>query len=148
VTSTSSIQTPIVAVAIDKARVLVIDDEPIIAETLTLVFSNAQYDSRAVQSAEAALALLKTQEWIPQFAIIDVNLPRMNGIDLAIVLKEHYPQVRVLLFSGRAATADLLEAAHQQGHSFHVIAKPVHPTVFLEMLSSSLLDAADENTHS
>jgi CheY-like chemotaxis protein len=134
------------AVAVDKVRVLVIDDEPIIAETLTLVFSNAEYETFAVQSAEAALALLKTREWIPRFAIIDVNLPGMNGIDLAIVLKEQYPQVRVFLFSGRAATTDLLEVARQQGHSFEVIAKPVHPTVFLEMLASSLLDDADEST--
>jgi len=123
---------------------LVIDDEPIIAETLILVFSNAGYETRAVQSAEAALTLLESEKWTPHFAIIDVNLPRMNGIDLAIVLKEQYPQVQVFLFSGRAATSDPLEVARQRGHSFDVIAKPVHPTIFLEMLASSLLREADD----
>jgi DNA-binding response OmpR family regulator len=134
------------AVPVNKARVLVIDDEPIIAETLAIVFSSAGYETRVVQSAEAALALLKTQEWVPQFAIIDVNLPGMNGIDLAIVLKEQFPQLRVSLFSGRPATADLLEVARQQGHSFDIIAKPVHPTVFLGMVASSLL-CDGQNTH-
>jgi hypothetical protein len=71
----------------------------------------------------------------------------INGIDLATMQKAHYPQVRVSLFSGRAETTDLLEIARQQGHSFDVIAKPVHPTVFLGMLASEPLDDAGLNTH-
>jgi CheY-like chemotaxis protein len=122
------------------ARVLVIDDEPIVAETLAIVFKNAGYETRAVHSAEAAIAVLETEQWVPQFAIVDVHLPGMNGIDLAAMLKAQYPQVRVSLFSGRAETADLLEVARQQGHSFDVIAKPVHPSVFLAMASSFLGD--------
>jgi len=124
-----------------KAKVLVIDDEPIIAETLAIVFSSAGYETRAVQSAEAALALLEIEKWIPQFAVIDVHLPRMNGIDLAIALKAQYPEMPASLFSGRAETTDLLEVAGQRGHSFKIIAKPVHPTVFLDMASSLLGDA-------
>jgi DNA-binding NtrC family response regulator len=126
----------------DKARVLVIDDERVVTETLAVIFSNAGYESRGVESAEAAIALLETEQWVPQFAIVDVHLPGMNGIDLAAILKAQYPQVRVSLFSGRAATADLLEVARQQGHSFDVIAKPVHPSVFLGILASEPLDEA------
>ena len=129
-----------------KARVLVIDDEPIVAETLAIVFSNAGYETRAVQSSEAAVALLETEQWVPRFAIVDVCLPGVSGIDLAITLKEQYPQVRVSLFPGRAATSDLLEIAHRQGYSFDVIAKPVHPTVFLGMVASSLLGDAGQST--
>jgi DNA-binding response OmpR family regulator len=124
-----------------KARVLVIDDENVIAETLAIIFSNEGYETRAVQPAEAALALLKTEEWVPQLAIVDVQLPGMNGIDLAIKLKTQHPEVRVCLVSGRDATVHLLEVAQQQGHSLDVIAKPVHPTVLLEMASSLLSDA-------
>jgi CheY-like chemotaxis protein len=130
----------------DRARVLVIDDEAIVAETLAIIFSNAGYETRAVESAEAALKLLTIQGWVPQLAIIDVHLPRMNGIDLAIALKAQYPEVRLSLFSGRAATADLLEDARQQGHSFDVIAKPVHPDFFLTM-ASSLLGDVGQNPH-
>jgi len=124
-----------------KARVLVIDDEHIVAQTLAMIFSNAGYETRAVESAEAALTLVETEEWVPQFAIIDVHLPGMNGIDLAITLRAKHPQVQVCLFSGRAATSDLMEAARQQGHVFELLAKPIHPTVFLGMASSLLGDA-------
>jgi len=128
------------------ARVLVIDDEPIVAEKLAIVFSNAGYETRAVQSAEATLALLESEKWIPHFAMIDVHLPGMNGIDLAITLKTRYPEMRVTLLSGRAATADLLEEASHEGHSFDILAKPVHPTVLLGMASSFLGDR-DQGTH-
>jgi DNA-binding NtrC family response regulator len=128
------------AVSTDMARVLVIDDEPIVGKTLEIVFKNAGHDVLAVESAETALVLLEVVKWVPQFAIIDVHLPGMNGIDLATKLKAQYPEVRVCLFSGRAGTADLLEEASQQVHSFDIIAKPVHPSVFLEMLASTPLD--------
>jgi len=121
-----------------KARVLLVDDEYVIANTLATIFSNEGYETRAVQSAEAALALLETEEWVPQLAIIDVCLPGMNGIELAIKLKTQYPGVRMYLFSGRDATAQLLEEASKQGHYFEVLPKPVHPAVLLAMASSLL----------
>ena len=85
-----------------KARILLVDDEYVVAKTLAIIFSNEGYETRAVQSAEAALALLETEEWGPQLAIIDVLLPGMNGIDLAITLKAEYPEVQVSLFSGQS----------------------------------------------
>jgi DNA-binding NtrC family response regulator len=133
------------AVPTGNARVLVIDDEPVILRTLTIIFSNAGYETRAVESAEAALTLLETEEWVPQFAIIDVQLPGMNGVDLAITLKAQYPEVRACLFSGREATADLVAKAHKQGYSFEIVAKPVHPSVLLAMASSLLGDASQSD---
>ena len=65
----------------------------------------------------------------------------MNGIDLAIALKIQYPEMPLSLLSGRAETTDLLELASQQGHSFDIFAKPVHPTILLGMASSLLGEA-------
>ena len=129
-----------------KHTVLVVDDESVIADTLRIIFANEGYDARAVYNAERALALVNEGEWQPQAAIIDVCLPEMNGIDLAIVLKGLCPGCRVSLFSGHSATADLLDAAQQNGHTFHVLAKPVHPDELLrvtaQMLSSDTAAAA------
>jgi len=51
----------------------------------------------------------------------------MNGVDLAIHLKLLCPKCRVLLFSGQAASADLLKSAKEAGHDFELLLKPVHP---------------------
>jgi CheY-like chemotaxis protein len=72
-----------------------------------------------------------------------VHLPGINGIDLAISLRARYPKIRVSLFSGRAQTADLIQEARQKGDIFDdVIAKPVHPSFFLEMAARLESDAA------
>jgi DNA-binding NtrC family response regulator len=120
----------------EKKRVLIVDDEKIITDTLVMIFSNEGYDARGVYSAEQALSLMS--EWIPQLAIIDVRLPEMNGIDLAILFKAEYPDCRLSLFSGETATGDLLDNALREGHSFSVLAKPVHPTELLGLASRLL----------
>jgi CheY-like chemotaxis protein len=120
-------------------KVLVVDDERTIADTLTVIFSGSGYDTRAAYSAEQAIEIIT--EWLPDLAIIDVVLPRMTGIDLAILLKVQCPICRLLLFSGQAMTADLLADATTKGHSFDILAKPVHPTVMLDTALQMLAGA-------
>jgi CheY-like chemotaxis protein len=121
--------------------VLIVDDERVVADTLGIVFSKAGYDARAAYSAEEALALIPV--WTPQLAIIDVYLPGMNGIDLAIRLKAEYPQCRISLFSGDPGTGDLLAAS---GQPFEVTAKPVSPSEMLA-IASQLLDPQADPEH-
>jgi CheY-like chemotaxis protein len=88
-------------------RVLVLDDERVIANTLALILNRSGYEARAVYNAEAAI---KTAgELLPDFLISDVIMDGMTGIDAAIRITQIVPQCRIILFSGQAATADLLE---------------------------------------
>jgi DNA-binding response OmpR family regulator len=111
-------------------KVLIVDDKRTIADTLDLIFSANGYETRAAYSAEQALEIVA--EWLPDLAIVDVVLPLMNGIDLAILLTAQYPTCRLLLFSGQSLTADLLAEAEIRGYKFEILAKPVHPTEILE----------------
>lgn len=123
-------------------RILIVDDEVAIADTLALIFRTQHcYEVRVAYSAERAIEIIA--EWRPDLAIIDVMLPEMNGIDLAIVTKANYRSCHVLLFSGHANTAMLLEEAGRKGHQFEVLAKPVHPNLMLER-ASALLTGPDE----
>jgi CheY-like chemotaxis protein len=124
-----------------RKRILVVDDERIITDTLVAIFSREGYEARGSYSAEAVLALIP--EWTPDLLIIDVRLPHMNGIDLAILLKAEYPQCRISLFSGQAATSNLLETAALAGHSFDVLAKPVPPSEMLKMARRMLVSSAE-----
>jgi CheY-like chemotaxis protein len=126
----------------ESRKVLVVDDEKGTSDTLTLIFRNHGYQGRAAYSAEEAIGVIA--EWRPNLALLDVNLPNMNGIDLAIALKTSVPNCRVLLFSGYPDTDDLLHAAAQAGHVFEIISKPVHPTLLLNAVANSLSDTPDQ----
>ncbi len=114
-----------------RSRVLIVDDERVITDTLVTIFSQRGYETRGVYSAEQALASLEDSR--ADLAVIDVILPGMNGIDLAIRIRAQWPECHLSLFSGQAATSDLLELAIKRGNSFDILAKPVHPSELLEM---------------
>ena len=124
----------------EKKRVFVVDDEHVIADTLAKIFSNEGYETKAAYSAEEALVIVS--EWHPHLAIVDVCLPVMSGIDLAILFKAEYPDCKITLFSGQNAASDFIETARQSGHSFDVLAKPLHPTELLTVASCLLFPPA------
>ena len=86
--------------------VLVVDDESAIADTLAEILTLSGYAAMPVYDGEEALetALLMP----PELLITDVMLPGMSGIELAITMRRIFPDCKVLLFSGQAATTDLL----------------------------------------
>ncbi len=115
-----------------KHKVLVVDDERVIADTLSMILNQSGFEARAVYSGEGALELAKTYQ--PDMLISDVIMADLNGIDAAIRIRELLPRIKILLFSGQAATADLLEKARAQGYEFEILAKPVHPQDLLTRL--------------
>lgn len=115
-----------------KTKVLVVDDEHIIANTLSLILNTSGFEARAVYSGEAAMHALGSFQ--PDVLISDVVMPGMSGIETAIAFRTQQPQCKILLFSGQAATADLLHHAREQGHHFEIMAKPVHPSDLLAKL--------------
>ena len=117
-----------------KPKVLVADDEQVIANTLAIILNQAGFEARAVFSGEKAVEALNTFQ--PNMLISDVIMTGMTGIEAAIITRDRMPNCKILLFSGQAATADLLEKARAQGHEFEILAKPVHPTDLLAKLRS------------
>jgi len=117
-----------------KPRVLVADDEQVIANTLAIILNQAGFDARAVYSGEKAVEAADSFQ--PNMLISDVIMTGITGIEAAIEVRAKLPSCKILLFSGQAATADLLEKARAQGHEFEILAKPVHPTDLLAKLRS------------
>ncbi len=126
---------------VGRRKILIIDDEVTIADTLALIFASSGYEARTAYSAEQALEVL--EEWRPDLAIIDVVLPGMNGIEFAIFLRASYPACQFLLFSGQPGTSGLLEDAKSKGHLFEILAKPLHPTYMLSTVSEMLTPCQD-----
>jgi DNA-binding NtrC family response regulator len=126
----------------NKPEVYVVDDEKVIAETLSIILRQAGFAAKAFEDPREALTAASTSP--PDLLISDVVMPGMSGIELAITFRQRYPACSVLLFSGQAATASLLETARNQGYDFEVLAKPIHPADLLAKLRATPLTGGDE----
>jgi CheY-like chemotaxis protein len=115
-----------------KRKVLVVDDEQVIADTLAKILDLNGYEASAVYTGTAAVESARSLQ--PDLIISDVIMPDMDGIQAAIRIRSFLPDCKILLFSGQAATADLLENARAQGHEFEILGKPVHPSDLLAKL--------------
>ena len=115
-------------------RILVIDDEKPLADTLTLILQGAGYEVTAAY--DGASALSQVESFGPDVVISDVIMPGMNGIETCGRIQAEHPSCRIILFSGQAATNDLIRSARAEGCDWELLAKPVHPRELLDKLSS------------
>ncbi len=116
--------------------ILIVDDEPEVTESLAAILQQYGYNVRVAQTAEQAIGAIA--DWQPDLAIVDVVLPQMNGIDLAVTIRNAHPNCRLVLFSGQQTSQSVLEEAAKKGHLFEILAKPVHPLFMLDYVSSRL----------
>ena len=122
-------------------RVLIVDDERLIADTLAKIFRQAGYESQAAYSAEAVIETMSQAS--PHLAIIDVVLTGMTEIELAVRLQEACPECCILLLSGDYTTAELLRKAERQGHTWMTLAKPSPPAELLLKAAELLAERND-----
>lgn len=115
-------------------RILVVDDEQPLADTLVAILCRAGYEASAFYNAQSALE--KIDSCCPELVISDVVMPGMSGVEMAVLIRERHPKCKILLFSGNAATLDLLKQVREQGYDFELLGKPLHPTDLLAWIAS------------
>ena len=113
-------------------KVLVVDDEKLIADTITEILKRNGFNAMGAYSGEQALQI--AHRFSPDYLLADVLMPFMNGVELAITIRKISAATRILLFSGHANSADLLNEARLKGHQFDVVAKPIHPEKLMQLL--------------
>ena len=120
--------------SVRKPKILVVDDDDSVADTLALVLNFSGFDAIAAYSGERALDLARQSPY--DHVITDVMMEPMDGIQVAIAIRAICPECTVLLMSGNERTSQLLADAVRDGYDFDILAKPVHPSVILERLRS------------
>lgn len=112
--------------------VLVVDDEPLIADTIAAILIEHGFFAQAAYGAEDAIRVAGNLR--PDIVLTDVMMPKMSGIQMAIEIKTAQPEVRIVLLSGQAATAEMVRHAAADGHEFELLAKPIHPEELVRKL--------------
>jgi len=115
-------------------RVLIADDEKIIADTLAIIIRNSGFSVTTVYSGNSAV---ETAEKLrPDVVICDIRMPDMNGVDAANRISQILPTAKIVLCSGHTVALGNLENVDAGGLKFVFLAKPVSPALFLDFLRS------------
>lgn len=88
-------------------RILVVDDEKLILDLYSQVFSGAGYEVTTAESAEEALEIFKKKEFWVLF--LDLNLPGMSGVDLCRQIRQQYPMSIAYAVTGYASLFELAD---------------------------------------
>ena len=119
-----------------RVKIMVVDDESLIAETVVEILRDEGFDAISVSSGASAVELAKILR--PAVVLSDVMMPGLNGIETGIKIREIVPNCKIILFSGQAATGNLLEDARRRGHSFDILAKPIKPEHLVNIIRAGL----------
>src|SRR4051812_5095374 len=90
-----------------KPTVLVVDDERVIADTMTEILKLSGFHAVCAYDGQSALEL--AMRISPDIVLSDVVMPHMNGVQLAIAVREALPSTEILLLSGQAGITELLK---------------------------------------
>ena len=82
------------------AQILVVDNELVIRRLLTMYLVHSGFPCESAASGEEALGIIGQDPTRFRLVITDLDMPHMNGLELATLLREKYPALRVLIVSG------------------------------------------------
>jgi len=118
--------------------ILVVDDDPLLLDYLATVLDHAGYDTVKAASAAEALQRVVEREADIALALLDISMPGMSGLELALRLKEH-TSVAFMFLSSVDDTETARQAASHGAVGF--VVKPVDAARLLPAFESALARA-------
>jgi DNA-binding response OmpR family regulator len=120
------------------ARVLLVDDDPVILRLLEVNFRLDGFDTSTATRGEDALA--RAVEWKPDMVVLDVMMPGLDGWEVCRRLREHQDlaDVPVVFLSARAQDDDRM-----RGYALGVVeyvTKPFDPASLVEIVRRHLAE--------
>jgi len=113
-------------------RVLIVDDDQVIATTLRMILNRSGFDAVEAFSGSQALRLSSASHF--DILVTDVMMEPMNGVELAKAFCEMYPEAQIFLISGTTEAAATVLADFNCEHAFPLLKKPIYPGELIERL--------------
>src|SRR5919205_4371982 len=105
-----------------KGRILIVDDEAIVAETISEMLQGWGYETAVAQDGSRGLAVV--EEFHPAVVVSDVYMPNLDGFGLLRGVRELHPETAVILLTGQGTVEMALRAIQEEG-AFHYFEKPI-----------------------
>ena len=117
-----------------KNKVLICDDEEGIRESLKLILSD-HYDLMIVENGEECLKSIENAKDIG-LVLIDIKMPKVNGLDVLKLIKEKHPGLKVVVVTGYKSVETAMEATRLGACGY--IVKPFKSAEILETVKDNL----------
>ena len=119
-----------------KAKILVVDDVDTIARVYSRFLEREGYDVQIAFNGEEALSVW--ERFQPDLVISDIRMPKMSGFELANTIREKNPDQKIVLMTGYADEAEVLE--QQKSHGFPFFTKPADLQTTVSKIVKDVLD--------
>jgi DNA-binding NtrC family response regulator len=106
-----------------KPRILVVDDEPVVRESLLNWFAEDGYPIEMADSGYEALQKMKESNW--DILLTDVKMPGMDGLELQQQVKKLAPEVTVIIMTAYASVDSAMQAIKEGAYDY--VTKPLDP---------------------
>jgi DNA-binding response OmpR family regulator len=121
-------------------RVLVVDDERLVADTIALVFEKSGFAARAAYSAAEAIEL--ALQFKPDLLLCDVTMPGKDGLALVNEINHKLPSCRILVLTGFYSNLKRVrDEATRLALPMSILTKPCHPEELLREAAAILATA-------
>src|SRR5690349_11214120 len=117
-----------------KGRILIVDDEMVVRDSLGKWFTSEGYSARPAAGAREALEILQQMQF--DIALIDIKMPGMDGMELQSRLKEADPDLTVIIMTGYASVDTAVQALKHGAYDY--ITKPVDPDELSHLVANAL----------
>ncbi len=121
-------------------RVLVVDDDRLVADTLALIFCRRGFACRVAYSTDEALAC--AEEFRPELLLCDITMPERDGVELMRELSRVLPECRILVLTGHSQNLErVLDNSNVLPQPVGVLCKPCEPAQLLSKAGAMLAGA-------
>jgi DNA-binding NtrC family response regulator len=114
----------------DGRTVLVIDDDRVLADTLSDILRKHGFSPVALYSGEEALELAERLR--PEIVLSDIRMSRLDGVETAKRIRALHPDCRVILVTAHVVSPSMRQLI--EGFGFELLQRPLHPEHVLSVL--------------
>jgi DNA-binding NtrC family response regulator len=118
----------------NKGRILIVDDEDVVRESLLQWFDSEGYQTRAACCGKEALTTITGQQF--DLALLDIKMPGMDGIELQQRLVEADPDLTIVIMTGYGTVETAVQALKHGAYDY--VTKPIDPDDLSHLVAKAI----------
>lgn len=128
-------------------KILIVEDEPSISEAVEAYIKRAGYDTLTAFDGQEALKLWQEQQ--PDLIVLDLMLPKLNGVDVCKIIRAENSQVPIIMLTAKSSDADVVNGLDSGANDY--MSKPFSMRVLLARIRAQLrqgdLNSGESNSN-